>query len=354
MFNWRAKAVNSVFLEDNVGGKGKYFKSRFLQPGLVKYSFGVCVLEKDTIDKFIDNFVGCPVIINHKEVTDESAKNDRVGAISRVWYDEKDGWYWGEGVIFDEEALSLIDKGYNVSCQYEITEYAENKTNALHNGNEYDKVILGGKPEHLAIVENPRYENAMIAVNAIEITAANEEKEFRTVGEGEGQHVIPLDYITIDYKENHCKNAIIEAINSIKESDMFKSLFKKEKKMTKDEMKAIFMECLQDLKASNEAEEKTDAEKEEKAENETDYKKLYEELKAKFDASNKCKNEDEEKAEAEVAGKEVAENEEGEETEKAKNAIEEQKNIINSSEFKAESVAYVSKAKALELGDQLF
>ena len=42
------KAQN-IFLDENTGGKGRYFKARFLQPGLVKYSFGVCLLEKETI-----------------------------------------------------------------------------------------------------------------------------------------------------------------------------------------------------------------------------------------------------------------------------------------------------------------
>lgn len=169
MFNW--KAENKIYLGEETGGKGRFFKARFLQAGLVKYSFGVCVLEKESIDKFIQGFVGCPVVIDHKDVTHENAKDVRVGVISRVWYDEKDGWYWCEGIIFDENALDLIESGYNVSCQYEITEYAENRTKELHNGNPYDKVILNGKPEHLAIVKNPRYENAMIAVNAIELDA---------------------------------------------------------------------------------------------------------------------------------------------------------------------------------------
>lgn len=167
------KASNATFLDDNTGGKGKYFRARILQAGLVKYSFGVCLLEKDTIDKFIYNFVGCPVIIDHKDVTNENAKEERVGVISRVWFEQMDGWYWVEGIIFDEKAISLINDGYNVSCQYEISEYANNVGKKLHNGNPFDKVILNGKPEHLAIVKNPRYENALIAINALDLTAEN-------------------------------------------------------------------------------------------------------------------------------------------------------------------------------------
>lgn len=168
------KAQNAIYLKEDNGGKGRFFRARFLQPGLVKYSFGVCLLKKEIIDKFVYNFVGCPVVIDHKDVTDESAKDLRVGVISKVEFDQFDAWYWCEGVIFDQEAIDLVNNGYNVSCQYEITQYATNDRKELHNGNPYDKEILDGAPEHLAIVKNPRYENAMIAVNAIDLTASND------------------------------------------------------------------------------------------------------------------------------------------------------------------------------------
>lgn len=184
--------AQNVFLDENTGGKGKYFKARFLQPGLVKYSFGVCLLDKEIIDKFINQFVGCPVIIGHKDVTNENAKELSCGNICHIWYDQTDGWYWGDGIIDNEEAISLINQGYNVSCQYEITEFANNTTNALHNGNPYDKVILNGKPEHLAIVDRPRYENAFIAVNALDLTAENEDKWITIKPNGEDGKGRPL------------------------------------------------------------------------------------------------------------------------------------------------------------------
>lgn len=179
MKDWNIKpetAQNAIYLKEDNGGKGRFFRARFLQPGLVKYSFGVCLLTKETIDKFVYKFVGCPVVIDHKDVSDKNAKDIRVGVISKVEFEQFDGWYWCEGVIFDQEAIDLVNNGYNVSCQYEITQYATNDRKELHNGNEYDKEILDGAPEHLAIVKNPRYESAMIAVNAIDLTASNEEK----------------------------------------------------------------------------------------------------------------------------------------------------------------------------------
>lgn len=167
MFNWGirqdTKAVNAIILGEG-DNKGRPFKSRFLQAGLVKYDFGVCLLLKETIDKFIDTFRGCPVVINHKDNITEA---DKVGVINNIWFSEQDGWFWCDGILIDEEAVKLVeDEGYNVSCQYAITDYSVNREGKLHNGNPYDKEILDGVFEHLAIVENPRYEGAYIAVNA--------------------------------------------------------------------------------------------------------------------------------------------------------------------------------------------
>lgn len=189
MYEW--KATNAIYLDDEVAGKGRQFKCRFLVPGLVKYDFGVCLLTKENADKFIQEFVGCPVIINHQDLTDKNAKEKSVGNIFSVWFDEKDGYYWCNGIITDKHAIELIDKGYSVSCQYTITDYSDNTTGALHNGNSYDKLIEDGKPEHLAIVNNPRYEGAIIAVNAI--LAQNEDQWITIKPNGEeakGRHLL--------------------------------------------------------------------------------------------------------------------------------------------------------------------
>lgn len=188
------EAQNAIYLGEETGGRGRQFRARFLVPGLVKYDYGVCLLTKKNADKFIQGFTGCPVVINHQTVTDKNVKDIAVGYIFSVWFDEKDGYYWCKGILWDKEAIKLINEGYSVSCQYLITEYSDNTKGALHNGNPYDKVIENGKPEHLAIVNNPRYEGAIIAVNAI--LAENEDKWITIHPNGEenkGRHLLLKD-----------------------------------------------------------------------------------------------------------------------------------------------------------------
>lgn len=103
-----------------------------------------------------------PVVINHQsDITDD----DKVGEVMNVWFDPKDGWYWCDGVIWDETAQNLInDKKWSVSCSYNYTKF--NDEGGLENNIPYDIEFLDGEFTHLAIVDNPRYERANIVFNS--------------------------------------------------------------------------------------------------------------------------------------------------------------------------------------------
>lgn len=146
-------------------GKGHYFKSRFIQAGLVSYAeLGTVLITKQTLDKFIQTMVGCPVIINHENITDENANGERVGVVSRVWFDDNSGDYWCEGVIWDKQAIGLVkNEGWSVSCAYN---YVSDNTAGVYNATDYTQQFIDGDFLHLAIVKNPRYNIANIAINS--------------------------------------------------------------------------------------------------------------------------------------------------------------------------------------------
>ena len=105
---------------------------------------------------------GKPVTINHKS---EISDDDKVGIVNDVWFNPDDGWYWCNGVIWDEAAQNLItDKGWSVSCSYCYTKCDD--TGGTENNIPYDIEFLDGEFEHLAIVDNPRYEGANIVFNS--------------------------------------------------------------------------------------------------------------------------------------------------------------------------------------------
>lgn len=109
--------------------------------------------------------VGVPVIINHKNLNNKNVDDERVGVVNSVWYDNKDGWYWCDGIIWDETAQNLItDKNWSVSCSYDV-KTADNKGGS-ENNIKYDMEFLDGVFTHLALVNNPRYERANIVFNS--------------------------------------------------------------------------------------------------------------------------------------------------------------------------------------------
>ena len=182
---------DDIAIEGN--GKGRHFTSRFIEAGIAEYkgTFGKVLITKETLDKFINSMVGCPVIIKHKDITDENADKERVGVVSRVWFNEADGWYWCEGIIWDKQAIDLVkNQGWSVSCTYDFE--SDNQKGVYH-GLDYDREFTDGNFLHLALVPNPRYEKAEIIMNS---KAENEDKwiTIHPNGEdGKGRHLLLKD-----------------------------------------------------------------------------------------------------------------------------------------------------------------
>ena len=123
--------------------------------------------------------VGVPVIINHKDLNNDNVDNERVGVVNSVWYDEKDGWYWCDGIIWNETAQNLItDQNWSVSCSYDVK--TANDEGGSENNIKYDMEFLDGVFTHLALVNNPRYERANIVFNSKTV--------IENGGQGSGHH----------------------------------------------------------------------------------------------------------------------------------------------------------------------
>ena len=152
-------------LEVEGNGKGRKFVSKFIEPGVASYEqFGDVLITKETLNKFINTMVGCPVIIKHKDITDKNADKERVGVVSDVWFNEQDGWFYCSGIIWDKQAIDLVkNQGWNVSCTYDFESDKQEKT---HNGKKIDMEFTDGEFLHLALVDNPRYERANIVMNS--------------------------------------------------------------------------------------------------------------------------------------------------------------------------------------------
>ena len=200
--------------------------------------------------------VGVPVIINHKNLNNKNVDDERVGVVNSVWYDNKDGWYWCDGIIWDETAQNLItDKNWSVSCSYDV-KTADNKGGS-ENNIKYDMEFLDGVFTHLALVNNPRYERANIVLNSKDaITEQFTDIFFEALAEvivenGLGESVNNDKWVTI--KGNHILIKDGETLSDAFKRHTGSSLGKENKYSPKDEHTPSYryMEVLKQVRESN-------------------------------------------------------------------------------------------------------
>ena len=120
----------------------------------------------------------------------------RCGVIANAYFNQPDGWYYVDGIIWDDKAQDLINKGWSVSCSYDYLAF--NDEGGEENNIHYDKEFTQLNFTHLAIVDNPRYERANIVFNSkIKSTEVNNEDQWITIHpngkDAKGKHLLLKD-----------------------------------------------------------------------------------------------------------------------------------------------------------------
>ncbi len=137
----------------------KIFYARHMQPGLVGYHNETIMVDGDTLKDMIPSFVGRPVYMGHRNVDLENIKAEANGYVTESFYNELDGWAWLKFLAIDDDVYQANAKGWAVSNAYIPTEWGPG---GMQNNCPYDRKIVGGEFTHLAIVADPRYEEACI------------------------------------------------------------------------------------------------------------------------------------------------------------------------------------------------
>jgi hypothetical protein len=153
----------------NFVGDGKRFKCRFITPGIISYkdvNGGVDLVRKEVIDECLNSMVGAVLTIKHppKELIIERNFTDVAhGKVDKVGYDEATGFYFAEGTVETDAARERINAGDGVSCGFSVLEAGDGGTWMQVPYTQEDRKI---EFHHIALVENPRIEDADIRFNA--------------------------------------------------------------------------------------------------------------------------------------------------------------------------------------------
>ena len=152
--------------ENARGQTGHIVPMRFIEPGLVHYNdVGTVLVRKETLDKMLPSIVGKPIFNeSHKEVSDDDFTEGKAQGIvaGNPRFNPGDGWFWIDGLIWDDETRQNGKDGYSLSCAYDVKRWGPG---GVHNNIPYDREVLDGEYTHLAIVNNPRYEGARLIIN---------------------------------------------------------------------------------------------------------------------------------------------------------------------------------------------
>lgn len=135
-----------------------FYYARHMQPGLAEYENERILVDTDNLKEMISSFVGKPIVVLHQDIELENLET-RDGTVIESFYNGLDGWLWTKMLIETDAARAAIEQGWSVSNCYAPTEWGGGGT---HHNVPYDRKIVNGIFKHLALVPNPRYEDAKV------------------------------------------------------------------------------------------------------------------------------------------------------------------------------------------------
>lgn len=160
------------------------YYARHIKEGLVHYLENgkdtLYLVKNEALKKMNKSFEGKPIYVRHVDSVDmERLRETADGYVFKSFYNEFDGAWWAEIMVVSDEGHEAVKKGWAVSNCYSPTEYGDG---GVYHDIPYQKEIRNGEYEHLAIVPNPRYEEAVIM----------SPEEYETYNEGKQQEINKL------------------------------------------------------------------------------------------------------------------------------------------------------------------
>ena len=89
----------------------------------------------------------------------EELRQEADGWVLECFYNKSDGKTWVKFIAVTDAAINAVEDGFKLSNAYFPTTFGPR---GVWNGMEYDKQIVDGEYEHLAIVDDPRYAESII------------------------------------------------------------------------------------------------------------------------------------------------------------------------------------------------
>lgn len=163
--------------------KGKIYYGMHFQPGIASYEYksrgrersGVAYINEEVAKSMDESFPGCPVFVGHQmATTEEEFRKNGDGVVTESFFNPNDGNHWVKFAVTSKKGIEAIEKGWKLSNAY-IPRLTDDNGGVYH-GLKYNEKVIKATYDHLAIVENPRYEESVI-LTPDEFKLYNEKKK---------------------------------------------------------------------------------------------------------------------------------------------------------------------------------
>jgi len=131
--------------------------AEYNEPGKEMYRI---IVRESAIKNMDPTFEGRPVYVDHVDGVDlEKIQEEADGYVTESFFNQADGKHWCKFIVVSDRGHEAIRNGWKLSNAYIPKSFG---SGGLWHGVEYDKEVISGEYEHLAIVRNPRYEESVI------------------------------------------------------------------------------------------------------------------------------------------------------------------------------------------------
>ena len=282
----------------NAKEEPKVFYCKHIAPGVCAYADETILIGEETLKGMDKTFAGKPIYVNHQKVDLENLQQEADGYVAESFYLPEDGCHWAKIIIVSDKGHEAIRKGWKVSNAYVPDEFGIG--GEWHNV-PYNREVMKAHYTHLALVDNPRYEEAQV-LTPEDFKTYKEEKQAQLKAlenqkepKGEGKTMFKLFKKAAVTNSDDLSNAMVELSNgtAISIGEMVNSVEK-------------------DLKEKEEANKCNDLLEEAVTVNgeEITVKDLIKEYESKCNKCNEDKEEDEEEKKSKKASKKNEDEEE--------------------------------------------
>ena len=235
----------------NAKEEPKVFYCKHIAPGVCAYADETILIGEETLKGMDKTFAGKPIYVNHQKVDLENLQQEADGYVAESFYLPEDGCHWAKIIIVSDKGHEAIRKGWKVSNAYVPDEFGIG--GEWHNI-PYNREVMKAHYTHLALVDNPRYEEAEV-LTPEDFKMYKEEKQAQLKAlennkepKGEGKTMFKLFKKTAVTNSDDLSNAMVELSNgtAISIGEMVNSVEKdlKEKEEAKNKCNDLLEEAV--------------------------------------------------------------------------------------------------------------